>query len=89
MIKKLGLTGAWSVDLPHDVGHASLVAHEGGQVYGLGRVIPGECLALAPDPPAPLLGKEGEGPVTGCRELSVRLKSSQERIEYRDNICEQ
>ena len=59
------------------MGHACLVAQEGRQMHWFGCIILGECLALAPDPLAPLLGEEGQGPVTGCREFTVRLKQTQ------------
>ena len=53
-------------------GHWYLVAHEGGQVDGLGGVVLGEGLDLAPVPLGPFLGKESLGTVTGSLKLPVR-----------------
>ena len=66
------LTGPWPIDLPHNVGHASLVAKKGSEVYGLGRVILGEALHLLAVLAAALPRQEAQGPVPGSRELPVR-----------------
>lgn len=55
------------------MGHASLVAKEGGEVHGLGRVILGETLHLPAVPAATLPRQEAQGPVPGSGELPVRL----------------
>merc|ERR1719500_163799 len=64
--------GSGSVHLPHDVSHAGLVAHEGGQVDWLGGVILGEALDLTPMPLGPLFGEESLGTVPWSLELPVR-----------------
>uniref|UniRef100_A0A8B9YPD6 Uncharacterized protein n=1 Tax=Bos mutus grunniens TaxID=30521 RepID=A0A8B9YPD6_BOSMU len=64
--------GPWPIDLPHNVGHASLVAKKGSEVYGLGRVILGEALHLPAVLAAALPRQEAQGPVPGSRELPVR-----------------
>merc|ERR1719336_391117 len=64
--------GARSVHLSHDVSHASLVAHEGGQVDWLGGVILGEALNLSPMPLGPLFGEESLRTVPWSLELPVR-----------------
>ena len=66
--------GAGSVNLPDDVGHAGLVAHEAGQVDGLGGVILRECLWLSLMTLGTFLGEESLGSVAGGLKLSVRLK---------------
>lgn len=63
--------GAGSLDLADDVSHASLVAHEGGQVGLLGLVIGGESLDAALSSAAALLGQETQGAVTGVLKLAV------------------
>merc|ERR1719225_462512 len=68
--------GAGSVDLPHDVGHTGLVAHEGSQVDRLGRIILGEGLDLAAVSLGPLFGEESLRTVTRSLELPVRHFSS-------------
>ena len=55
--------GPWPIDLPHTVGHASLVAEEGGEVHGLGRVILEEALHL---PAVRLLHFGGRKPRDPC-----------------------
>ena len=63
--------GAWLVDLTGDVGHASLVASEGGEVAFLGCVILREGLDLTAVALATLAGKEPEGTVTWSFKLTV------------------
>ena len=72
------LTGPWPIDLPHNGGHASLVAKKGSEVHGLGRVILGEALHLPAVPAAALPRQEAQGPVPGSRELPVRLREIEE-----------
>jgi len=64
--------GARPLDLSDDVGHTGLVAHEGGHVDGLARVILGEGLYFAANALGTLLGKESLRPVTGCLKLTMR-----------------
>jgi len=68
--------GTWTVSLTNDVGHTSLVAQEASQVDGLGGVVLGESLHLTTVTRSALLGVEPHGPVTGCRKLTMRLKSN-------------
>jgi hypothetical protein len=53
--------------------HASLVAQKGCEMDRLGRVILGEALHLPPMPAAALPRQEPQGPMSGSRELPVRL----------------
>lgn len=66
-------TGSWPIDLPHDVGHASLVAQECCEVDRLGGVILGEALHFPAVPAAALPRQEAQGPMPGSGELPVRL----------------
>merc|ERR1719220_40266 len=68
--------GAGSVDLPDDVGHTGLVAHEGSQVDRLGRIILWEGLNLAAVSLGPLFREESLRTVTRSLELPVRHLSS-------------
>ena len=72
--------GAGPVDLPDNVGHAGLVAHEAGQVDGLGGVILRECLWLSLMTLGTFLGEESLRSVAGGLKLSVRLKK-EKRLE--------
>mmetsp|Transcript_23324 Transcript_23324/g.55072 ORF Transcript_23324/g.55072 Transcript_23324/m.55072 type:complete len:372 (-) Transcript_23324:64-1179(-) len=63
--------GARSVDLPNDVRHASLVAHEGCQMRLLGGIILGEALDLAVVVPGALAGQEAQRAMSGTLKLSV------------------
>ena len=67
------LTGPWPIDLPHNVGHASLVAKKGCEVHRLARVILGEALHLPAVPAAALPRQKAQGPMPGSGELPVRL----------------
>ena len=59
------LTASWAINLTDDVGHSSLVAHEGSQMGILGCIIPRERLALSPVATRSLAGQESQGPVPG------------------------
>uniref|UniRef100_A0A3B3R1G3 Uncharacterized protein n=1 Tax=Paramormyrops kingsleyae TaxID=1676925 RepID=A0A3B3R1G3_9TELE len=67
------LTEANTVHLPQGVGHASLVAQEGGEMHGLPGVILGPAVHFAPVPPAAFPRQEAKVSVTGSVELPVRL----------------
>jgi len=60
-----------TVDITHDVGHASLVAKEGSQMGLLRGVVLGEGLALATIALGALAGTETKRSVTRCLELAV------------------
>ena len=64
--------GLWHIDLPHDVGPASLVAKEGCEVHKLGRVILGEAPHLPVVPAAALPRQVAQGLMPGSGELPVR-----------------
>ena len=64
--------GAGTVELTDNVGHAGLVAHEGGQMDGLGRVIPREGLDLASVSAGSLAGQEPKRSMTGVLKLAMR-----------------
>lgn len=68
------LTGSRTVSLTDDVGHASLVADEAGQMHGLGGVILGEGLNLTTMTGSTLLGVEGHGAMARRGELAMRLE---------------
>lgn len=52
--------GAETIDVADDVRHTGLVAHEGGQMDRLGRVVLREGLALASMSARALLGQEAQ-----------------------------
>ena len=64
--------GAGLVHVADDVGHASLEAHEGGEVAGGGGVVAGELLALAAGALGALLGEEPKVTEARVLELAVR-----------------
>ncbi len=59
-------------NLTEDVGHTSLVAHEGSEVARLGSIVLGERADLTLVVDSALAGVEGKGTVTGVLELTVR-----------------
>lgn len=63
--------GSWTVELADDMGHTSLVAHEGGQVDGFFRVILGERFDLSAVTSGTFTGKESERAVAGGFVLTV------------------
>ena len=65
---------ARSVDFSDDVSHASLVAHEAGQVDRFGRVILGEGLWFTLMALGAFLGQESLGSMARGLKLPVRLK---------------
>ena len=67
--------GTRLLDITHDVGHASLVAHEGSKMRSLGGVITGERLHLTLSALAALLGQEAQMTVAGCLELRRRKQN--------------
>eukprot|EP00960_Hanusia_phi_P060748 764612-Hanusia_phi.AAC.3 len=60
----LVLLGARLVHVTDDVGHAGLVAHEGGEVAGLGSIIARKLPHSSPVVGAPLARAETKGTVT-------------------------
>lgn len=63
------------VHIAHNVCHAGLVAHEGCQLRGLGRVILREGLDLSLSTPAPLLRQEAQRPVPRiCKSIDFMNK---------------
>merc|ERR1719362_2648422 len=72
----LVVLGAGTVHLAHDVGHASLVSHEAGQMNLLAGIVLGEGLGLAAVALGPLLGEESLGPMTGSFEFPVRHRAT-------------
>lgn len=62
-----------AIQITDDMGHAGLVAHEGGEVDGLTGIILGEGLDMGTHHARTLAGKESEGTVTGSFKLAVRL----------------
>lgn len=67
-------TDANAVHLPQRVGHASLVAQEGGEVDRLAGVIFGPRAHPAPVLPATLAGQEAHVSVAGRVKLAMRLE---------------
>lgn len=65
--------GAGTVQVTDNVGHTGLVTHEGSQVDGLGSIILGEGLGLAPVAGSTLAGQESKGTVARPLKLTVRL----------------
>jgi hypothetical protein len=67
--------------LAHNVGHAGLVAQEGGKVARLGLIVAGEGLHLAAMTASALAGQETQRPVTGRLELAVTTA-------MREQVCQ-
>ena len=67
------LTGARTVDFADDVRHSRFVAHEGGQVRRLARVVFGKRLDLAAVALGPLPRQKAQGAVAWSGELPVGL----------------
>ena len=63
------------------MGHTGLVAHEGGKVDLLLRVILGESLAAASVASCTLLGQVAQRAVAGSLEFTVRLGVQVSRLE--------
>ena len=61
--------GAWTLDIADDVGHAGLVAHEGGEMWWFGSIVLGEGFYLTLSTLATLLRQEAKRTVTGVLEL--------------------
>ena len=66
--------GTRLVHISQDVGHTSLVAHEGSQVARLGLIVLGEGLDLALEVLGSLSREETKGSASGMFELSMRHK---------------
>merc|ERR1719285_57394 len=64
--------GAWTIHLSDDVGHTSLVAHEGSKMNWFGGIIFRPAFDTTSIGFGSLLGQETLGPVTGGLKLSVR-----------------
>lgn len=60
--------------LPEDVGHASLVPKEGGEVDGQVGVILGPCAGLPSVLLAALVGQEAHVPMARSVEFTMRLE---------------
>jgi len=63
--------GSWPVEVTNNMGHASLVTHEGGQVHRLFGVIPREGLDFSPMASSTFPWKETQGAVAGSFVLAV------------------
>jgi hypothetical protein len=61
-----------TVDITNNVGHTSLVAHESGQMAGLGSIILRESVDLTTVVVSTLAGTETKRTVTGSLKLTVR-----------------
>ena len=71
---RLSLTRSGTLQIADDVGHAGLVAQEGGHVNWLGCIILREGLDFAAMTGSTLARQEAERAVAGSLELAVRLK---------------
>jgi len=63
---------AWTVHLSDDMGHTSLVAHEGSKMHWFGGIIFRPAFDTSSVGSGSLLRQETLGPVTGGLKLSVR-----------------